>query len=140
MLAACVTDHLPPDGETTWLNQSGVSTSVLPQEIERLKIARYDFLEESYWAYTRAGFEAELGVDELRTVVREKEARISSYRKTCDEVWLMIVFEGLHPSSFYRVPAAVCEESYETAFSKLLVLDYSREGVVDLTVREPAGV
>jgi hypothetical protein len=72
---------------------------------------------------------------ELQKLMRDKEAKVSTYRRQCREVWLLIVARGFEPSTFGDLGSEVEAHEFETAFDRVFFLHHADEYVAELRVR-----
>lgn len=63
-----------------------------------------------------------LYIDEVKTIIEAKDARVSEYRKRCDEIWLLIVTDLGMPSSHFRIADDVPHHIFRTQFNRLFLL------------------
>jgi hypothetical protein len=72
---------------------------------------------------------------QLQKLVRNKEAKVPSYRQQCREVWLLIVARGLEPSTHVDLKPEVEGYHFESGFDRVLFLHHANEYVAELRVR-----
>lgn len=131
-LADIIATHLPRQNESHEIEGTGLPDSPLPEEVHSIRIARFDFLTKNHWNFPQADWVPELSNEEIREVIAKKEEPLPSYRQKCSGVWLLIVVEGLFPSSLYDVADAVREREFQSEFDKLFLLRYFEGEVIGL--------
>jgi hypothetical protein len=136
-LATVVAAHLPagPSGSAE-VEQTGLPGSPLPDEVNTLHIYRIPEMDENEWNSLRAGYIPKIASGEIQRLIDKKERRVSEYRKACPVLWLVIVAEGLAPSSFGDLERAVRETRYRSSFDKVFFFRlFDKEAVALLLER-----
>ena len=82
----------------------------------------------------RAGFVPTLTPPDLQKVLWDKEVKVSSYRRQCEEVWLLIVARGFEPSTFGDLGPEVGGYRCESGFERVFFLHYFDGSVSELHV------
>ena len=72
---------------------------------------------------------------DLQEILWNKEAKVSSYRRHCREVWLLIVARGLEPSTFGDLGPEIEGHQFKSSFDRVFLLNYSDGIVTELHVR-----
>lgn len=100
------------------------SYNFLP-EVERISAVRSSEDRETWFADRGGGWPYRAQLDDLTPILQKKEPRIPSYRKECDEIWLLIVFEPLKQKNDIqvKVPRQPVEFTIATDFDRLFCLD-----------------
>jgi hypothetical protein len=104
----------------------------LPQEVASLTIVCRKSISKNSWTSVRAAFVPTLTPSELQQIMRNKEAKVPSYRQKCREVWLLIVARGFEPSTFGDLGSEVEAHEFETAFDRVFFLHHSDGSVSEL--------
>lgn len=65
----------------------------------------------------------EVAIDELQQLIGSKDIKIDQYSKVCDSVWLVIVTDELHLSSFAELVAHVKRHRFQTDFGRVIWFD-----------------
>jgi hypothetical protein len=135
LLADLVEVHLPKqDGEVA-IKHPHPAWRSLPQEVSSLSIRRKEIFSKNLWVSTRAGFIPTLTPLDLQKRIREKEDKVFSYREKCSQVWLLIVANGLEPSTFGELAPEIEGFLFETSFDRVFFLHYADELLVELNTR-----
>ena len=136
ILVDLVQDHLPESGhEVSIRYRRHRAWRSLPQEVASLSVdRRIDFLKNS-WTSVRGAFVPTLTPPRLQKKMQNKEAKVSSYRQQCREVWLLIVARGFEPSTNVDLGSEVEAHEFETTFHRVFFLHHFDEYVVELRVR-----
>ena len=82
----------------------------------------------------RAAFVPTLTPPELQQIMRNKGAKVPSYRQQCREVWLLIVARGFEPSTFGDLGPEVEGYRFESGFDRVFFLHYFDGSVSELHV------
>lgn len=88
---------------------------------------------QSAWTSTESGTGGG-DVRRVQQIIRGKEALVSKYRKTCSNVWLLIVADG-HLSTFFSPDEDFHSAVFETSFDQVFLLDAFRSQVRHLATR-----
>ena len=73
----------------------------------------------NHWNFQRADFERTISPDRLQGIIDQKNTKLPTYRGKCCEVWLLIVLDGLYPSSFADLNADALQHEFKTGFDRL---------------------
>ena len=136
VLADLVQEHLPELGhEAAIRHHHHPAWRSLPQEVGSLTVDRRINFSKNSWTSVRGGFVPTLTPLELQKIVRDKEAKVPSYRQQCREVWLLIVARGFEPSTFGDLGPEVEGYRFESGFDRVFFLHYFDASVSELHVR-----
>lgn len=130
----------PPDGEIVevWQWQAERRGIPWPNGIRHFNYCtvrpEFELWGPSY-GYAVPGVRVDLIEDRLR----DKESRLDEYRRSCDEVWLLIVTDAGTPASHFGVPSCVFARTYSTAFDRVYLLTLLHRQLVRLTT-EPTAI
>jgi len=72
---------------------------------------------------------------QLQKKLRDKEAKVPSYRRQCREVWLLIVARGFEPSTHVDLGSEVEGYRFESGFDRVFFLHHADEYLTELHVR-----
>ncbi len=89
----------------------------------------------SSWTSVRGAFMPTLTPSEFQKILRDKEAKLPTYRLQCRGVWLLIVARGFEPSTFGDLGSEVEGYQFESGFDRVFFLHYADEYVAELHVR-----
>lgn len=135
-LANLVQEHLPEIGySVTIRRRRHPAWRSLPQEVASLTLVRRKSISKNSWTPVRAAFVPTLTPPDLQQIMRNKEAKVSSYRQQCREVWLLIVARGFEPSTFGDLGPEVERYRFESGFDRVFFLHYFDGTVTELRVR-----
>jgi hypothetical protein len=70
----------------------------------------------------------------VQQIIRDKEARVSKYRETCNDVWLLIVADG-HLSTLFSPDEDFSCAVFDTSFDQVFLFDAFRNQVRHLAKR-----
>ena len=125
ILVDLVTSHLPEQNGCILIECPSPDWEKLPEEITAVRIARFDGLSGNHWNFSRGGYLQEATVNQLHTLITEKEQKLPTYRFACPAgVWLLIVADGSQPSSLIEPNAAMTTFQFETAFDRVFFFQY----------------
>lgn len=131
-LAQIVFNNLPPEGESTWLENPWVNKTYFPFEIDLIDVRRHTWITEPHWHCPEASAIPELSSDRLQGVIDGKNDRITSYRQTTTEVWLVIVYDLGMSSWFDQIPETL-KHSYVSWFNQTFLFNWFSQAVVKLS-------
>src|ERR687897_1176643 len=138
VLADLVKEHLPELGHRVAIRyRRHPAWRSLPQEVESLTVDRQIIFSENSWTSVRGASVPTLTPPELQKKIRNKEAKVPSYRRQCREVWLLIVARGFEPSTFGDLGPEVEGYWFESGFDRVFFLHHADESVAELR-RRPA--
>ena len=136
VLADLVQEHLPELGHRVAIRyRRHPAWRSLPQEVESLTVDRQINFSENSWTSVRGASVPTLTPPQLQKKIRNKEAKMPSYRRQCREVWLLIVARGFEPSTHIDFGSEVGVHEFETTFDRVFFLHHADEYVTELRVR-----
>lgn len=94
-IAALAKRNIPPEGTLAKHEQyDWVNREYFPEEVDAIRVARYDGLMESFFGNAGSIWAEPLTLDAVRAVIETKDAKIDEYLCQCDEAWLVIVTDS----------------------------------------------
>ncbi len=135
-LAGLVQRHLPETGHSVTIRRRRhPAWRSLPQEVAYLSVDRRIGFSKNSWTSVRAAWVPTLTSPKLQKLMRNKEAKVPSYRQQCREVWLLIVARGLEPSTHVDLGPEVEGYWFESGFDRAFFLHHANKYVAELRVR-----
>jgi hypothetical protein len=134
-LADLVEVCLPEQGGEVAIKYPHPAWGSLPPEVSYLSVRRNKVSPKNLWVSTRGAFIPTLTPLDLQNRIEEKEGKLTSYRQKCSQVWLLIVANGLEPSTFGELAPEIEEFSFETSFDRVFFLHHADELVVELSTQ-----
>ncbi len=134
-LADLVELRLPEQGGEVAIRHPHPAWGSLPPEVSYLSIRRNKVSPKNIWVSTRGSFIPTLTSHDFQTRIEEKEGKITFYRQKCSQVWLLIVANGLEPSTFGELAPEIEEFSFKTSFARVFFLHHVDELVVELSTQ-----
>jgi hypothetical protein len=136
VLADLVQEHLPERGHRVAIRyRRHLAWRSLPEEVASLTIDRQINFSKNSWTSMRAAWVPTLTPPQLQKKMRNKEAKVPSYRRQCREVWLLIVARGFEPSTHVDIGSEVESHEFETTFDRVFLLHHANEYIAELRVR-----
>ena len=86
----------------------------------------------------RTAFVPSIAPPDLQEILRKKESKVPSYRRSCREVWLLVVARGLEPSTFGNLGPEVESHRFESGFDRVFLLHHFDGVVTELHIRRVA--
>lgn len=93
------------------------------REIGHLSARRFPDPSFGVWYAAQGGWVRQADETDFRRVLRIKEPLLDSYRRECDEVWLLVVFEPLAGSDHVEGPSVPVPFQLTTRFDRVFSLD-----------------
>jgi hypothetical protein len=134
-LADLVEACLPEQGGEVTIKHPHPAWGALPPEVSYLSVRRNKVSPKNLWVSTRGAFIPTLTPLDLQNRIEEKEGKLASYRQKCSQVWLLIVANGLEPSTFGEPAPEIEESSFETSFDRVFFLHHADKLVVELSTQ-----
>ena len=134
-MADLVQEHLPVLGHEVAIRRSHPAWRSLPEEVGSLTVDRRINFSKNSWTSVRGGFVPTLTSSELQKIMRDKEAKVPSYRQECQEVWLLIVAHGFEPSTFGELGPQQEDYEFGSSFNRVFFLHHADEYVAELRVQ-----
>ena len=82
-LSEFVVSHLPSPGDEVTIRYPHWAWRQLPRELISLTISRRRTIDSNFWVPSRGGFVPTLTSADLHGIIRKKEGKVSSYRRSC---------------------------------------------------------
>ena len=110
----------------------------MPQEVASLTVIRRESITKGSWTSVRAAFVPTIAPPDLQEILRNKETKVSLYRRNCREVWLLIVARGLEPSTFGDLGPEIEGHQFESSFDRIFLLHQFDGIITELHIRRAA--
>ena len=130
--------HMPEkEGKNISLRSRNFKKDEFPNELIGLYIYRSAKIDSTSVNVTRGAWEIPIKIDELKNIITEKEKKLHLYRDKCDEVWLLIVAEGINPSSIAILDSSVYNYSFNLQFDRIFFFDlHNNYKVTELKIKK----
>ena len=132
-LARIVSDRNITLGEGADLENEYEDTDYFPEEIHSIRISRYAGLTKGFWKVTTAAFIPKLSSEEIQQTLNKKNVLCPSYRKKCQEVWLVIV-HGSALSSTFEMANDARAHKYKSNFDRVFMCDLFSQVSIGLNI------
>ena len=106
----------------------------LPEEVEWLFLSRTADRKRHDWGSLEQD-EGEILTDcrqALQKAINEKSEKLNSYRQHCRQCWLLVVADGLKPSSYIHPYEVSKDHIYESPFDRTYFLDCGKSDLIRL--------
>lgn len=117
-------ENLPPMGESATLEHTFRNPFKLPDEMRYVSIARHPSMTRHCWHESSASMVLEETTELFQTEIQRKQSQVASYRRRCEECWLLLVAHGGDPSSFIEPNETSLVHRYRSSFDRLFFLRY----------------
>lgn len=116
--------HAIPDVDgTVVINHRSDQHQYMPVELSSLLIARPPTLTQNFWYTAQADIVPGCTPTEIQAAIDKKRDKISQYRRSVDEIWLLIVLDGTKPSSSVDIPTETRRYVYRSGFDKTFLFE-----------------
>jgi hypothetical protein len=133
--------NIPEKGKIVFLSSRNFKGNKFPSELIGLSIYRSAKIDSTSVSATRGTFENIIKIDELKNIIAEKENKLPLYRDKCDEVWLLIVAEGIAPSSITKLESMEPIYSFNSQFDRIFFFDlYNYNKVTELKINNKSKI
>jgi hypothetical protein len=130
-LLALVSENIPAVGESVtiemWRRPSNALTGV-----RLVRVFRHAALTKHHWAVPQAGWVQSDFVQELQQAIDDKNRLHASYRRRCDECWLLVTASGGRPSGLFEPSHETRGHVYRSAFAKTFFLEVFGQMLIEL--------
>ena len=134
-IAKLISINMPEEGKIIFLSSRNFKGNEFPSELIGISIYRSVKINSTSVSTTRGTWENIIKTDELKNIIVEKEKKLPLYRDKCDEVWLLIVAEGLGPSSIIKLESRIYNYSFNSQFDRIFFFDlYNYNKVTELKI------
>lgn len=133
-LASLVSKRLPAFDTSVCL-ESDWRRSVLPDEIDRIRMFRTSSLAQHLWDTPEADFFQEDCVRDFQFAIDDKQERLPEYLRNCRECWLLLAAEGLRPSSYLAPDRRTRDHRYRFLFDKVFYFNFQESDWCELKPR-----
>lgn len=115
-----------------WTNRA-----YFPEIVDTIRVRRLDAITETHFNCPGATWVASLSRADIDRKLVAKEPKYAAYRKSCNEVWLVINADVRSMSTWFQFDSAPLSETFETSFDKVFVLSHFGDKLYELNVRLP---
>jgi hypothetical protein len=125
-------------GDSAWAQATwdGDDDESIPRELLKAFATVVPSVSNTHWYPAQAGWVSHADYDEINRIVAAKEKNVVRYRTRCDELSLVIVFEGTpHSARAIHAPMGPVSFSILTRFDRVLCLDVLEKRLVDLPLQ-----
>jgi hypothetical protein len=91
-----------------------------------IRVFRAPWLTRSSWVRPDAGYVLTAAIDTLRSIIDNKNIKLSEYQEGIDRCWLLIIAPSHRPSGFVEPDRQSLEQTYVSKFARTYFLDYGR--------------
>ncbi|MCP9492832.1 MAG: hypothetical protein MSG64_00085 [Pyrinomonadaceae bacterium MAG19_C2-C3] len=92
-------------------------TDFFPEDIASIHIRKLNHITEGFWSVPTAAFIPDCSSGEIQQIIDKKNILYPSYRKKCQEAWLVVVHE-VSLSSTFKFSDEVLNHSYSSLFER----------------------
>ncbi|SEM31879.1 hypothetical protein SAMN04488008_1163 [Maribacter orientalis] len=100
----------------------------LPEEIDSIRMGRYDGLEESYDEKPDGGIVSDMTNAHIEPIIMKKEKKLKNYQE-CDEYWLLIKEGNYYAGTFSDIKV---EYPISTSFCRIFLFRINKSEIIEL--------
>jgi hypothetical protein len=127
--------HVPEEGSSFSEDYDWDNREYFPDEVNHLGIWRSAGFEKSFFSSPGAAFIPELARSDIERALRLKEPKVQTYRKKCEEAWLLINCDGGRLSNVFELEDAVLEEDFESSFDRVFLFRHMAGKIHEIRIR-----
>ncbi|HEX8708807.1 MAG TPA: hypothetical protein VF723_11235 [Pyrinomonadaceae bacterium] len=132
-LARIVSDKNVKVGGSVRIENDWEDTDYFPEAFYTINIRHSASLTKGFWSVPTAAFIPQLAADDIQQTIDKKDTLCPTYRKKCQEAWLLIVY-GSALSSTFEMPNDVREHEYRSNFDRVFMCDVFSQVTVELNI------
>lgn len=103
-----------------------------PGVLHSITVYRADFIIDMDFNCPGTTWVSELGREDIERTLRSKETLYSTYRKSCDKVWLLINVDIEAMSTWFEFNAEVLNVPFSTSFERVFVFGHFGNRLIEL--------
>lgn len=140
-ISKLVEQNVPEIGSKYEESYDWVNRDYFPEEVISIVIYRIPEMKHAFFSSPDAAFIPNLLPKDIMRVLDNKNKKYASYRKRCDESWLVVTMNGAQLSSTFDIPEKTITERYMTPFERVFLLNSGKE-IYELSVQKtlPSGI
>ncbi len=121
-IALIVATNIPADKSWKMVVNDLKNPNYYPYEIDSISIARYGHTT-NHWSKSGGGLVQEDFIPELQNAISKKNQKVLKFDKDCNCHWLIVVIEGMDDSTLFEPSEATLNNTYESKFDKIYLLN-----------------
>jgi hypothetical protein len=130
-LLAVIAENIPGIDQSITIEMWRRPSDSLP-EVRLVRIYRVAALTKHHWAVPDSGWVQTDFVTELQQAIDSKNRRYATYRRRCDECWLLITASGGRPSGLFEPSLETKSQVYRSSFAKTFFMEVFSQELVEL--------
>ena len=136
-IANCVVQNLPQAESQTRVEWAPDRSNGLPGKVDHINIHRREIQRVGRWYDPQAGFVLEDARDLIQEAISKKAKRYSDYMKKVGECWLLLVADGMKPSSMIRPDEEAIAAQYVSPFARTYFMRCVDPTIIQLSTEAP---
>lgn len=137
-IANWAANHIPAEGSPFYEDYDWENRAYFPEEVDHLSIWRFPGFKKSFFSSPGAAFIPELCRNDIERALRLKDPKVETYRKKCDEAWLLINCDGGRLSNAFKLSDGVLDEVFDSSFDRVFLFEHVAAKVHELRLRRAA--
>lgn len=125
--------NLPDAGKSYEESYNWINREYFSEKLNKIFIRRWDGIDKSHFNAPSATWIGMLSSTDILRVLQSKECKISSYRKRCTEVWLLISMNTQAMSTWFELDPDVLLQKFDTRFDRVFILSNFQGQVYELS-------
>lgn len=137
-IADWAANHIPAAGTSFSEEYNWENREYFPSEVNHLSIFSFAGVEKSFFSSPGAAFIPELRRNDIERALHLKEPKVETYRKKCEEAWLLINCDGGCLSNVFKLSDEVLDEVFDSSFDRAFLFQHVAGKVHELHLRRAA--
>ena len=121
------------DYDSIQISSSDLGDGKLSLYVHTISVRRVNYINQVICSYAYAGLVSVIA-GEIQVLINKKDKKVADYLKKCQEIWLLIVADGVRISSSIDISPNTLNTQFKSQFNRVLFYDRERKRVFDLQV------
>lgn len=134
-LADLVERNIPAVGGESKIPKDWDDEQVLPSVLHEASVRAFESVTETFFSSPGATWVPQLMREDVLRALKSKDSKYPMYRMKCEEAWLLINIDMETMATWFQMEPSVFEESFETPFDRVYLVQHFGGKVTALKVR-----
>lgn len=131
-VACTVATRMPAKGEYVCIESDLLVPSRLPPEIAVIGAYNLPTASRSFFTAPGATWVVTLQPSDVERTLHAKDSKYTTYRRKCDEVWLVIGCNGEFMSTWFQEVERAASFNLHTSFDRVFLMSYFDQRLIEL--------
>jgi hypothetical protein len=123
-MADLVEINLPSPGSTSKAPKDWEDTQALPSIVHSCSVHRLDAITRTHFSSPGATWVASLTREDIERALYAKNSKYATYRKKCDECWLVINADIESMATWFEFEVEVFQQTFTTSFDRVFLVQH----------------